>query len=462
MRALSAWSESRAGVRCLYAERPVDTWSPCQHLPTGLNCVARAGGGAGRLADVMGERELARCAASGWAFVGGLAGVLLLAHPAVAQDSPLTLRLTASSSWDANVFRTSDAAPDPQLARGIAGRSDRIETASIGLRFNKTYSQQALMFDVSQTATRHDRFSFLDRDNIQYDGSWRWQLTPRISGALTTSRTQALLGFDETGGGQGIVLTTTTRGATLDGWLFGGWHLLAGATERRATNSQLFLSQPDTSQTGTDVGLRYQAASGSVLQFSRRTQRGTIRSQTVDLVAFFDSAFLHTENELTATWNVTGRSTLSGRLTRIRRTHEQVPQRDFSGTAGELRLAWTPTGRLSINSAVGRAIAPFAVGLSSNIRVDDSLSIAPAWRVSEKISARLGASRRVSKFDGAVAAGVGAPRRDVQIGLEAGATWSVHRTLTLGATLRHERRGSTDASLVYENRIGGLNAAFSF
>ena len=393
--------------------------------------------------------------------VCALAGALL-AHPAAAQEQPLTLRLGTSSTWDANIFRVADSAPDPQLVRGIAGRSDRIDTINVGLRIEKAYSQQVLMVDLSQTATRYEKFGFLDHDAFQYQGSWRWHLTPRISGALTASRTENLVSFEDAGEVQRIVRVTTNRGATVDAQLFGGWHLLAGASETRTTNSQQFLAQPDTSQTGTDVGLTYEAVSGSSINVTRRSQRGTIGSQTVDLVTFVDSPFVHSESELSVRWIATGRSSLNGRLTRIARRHEQLPQRDFSGTAGELRYAWTPTGKLSLDLTATRAIVPFTAGLSSSVRVDDSLVLAPALRISDKLSLRLGVTRRVSDFRGAVAAGSGPLRRDVYRSLDVGASWSPCRSVTLGATLRRERRASTEALFNFEGTVAGVTAALSF
>ncbi len=95
-----------------------------------------------------------------------------LAQPAMAQHGPLSLRLESSVNWDANVFRRPDSAADPQLDRGIGGKSDRYSRTSVGLNFDKTWSQQRIVFDAGQTATRYDKFSSLDRDAFNYRGLW--------------------------------------------------------------------------------------------------------------------------------------------------------------------------------------------------------------------------------------------------------------------------------------------------
>jgi exopolysaccharide biosynthesis operon protein EpsL len=327
---------------------------------------------------------------------------------------------------------------------------------------SKSYAQQSVSLDLSQTATRYEKFQFLNRDAFQYQGTWQWHLTPRLSGALTASRNEELVGFEDAEGAQGVVRVVTNRGLTLDGHLFGGWHLLGGLSEARTTNSQVFLAQPDSFQTGVDLGFRYLAPSRSSLSVMRRTRNGTLSSQTVDLVNFFDSRFEQTEYEVAAAWIVTGRSTLSGRVTRISRQHERVPQRDFSGTSGELRYAWSPTEKLGIDLAAARNVTPFASGVSSSFRIDDSLTVTPLWRVSERLSFRMGVSHRTSLFQGAVAPGAGAARRDVYRALDIGANWAPTRNVALGATLRHERRTSSASLSDYDDVVGGLSVSLTF
>src|SRR5258706_6471850 len=90
-----------------------------------------------------------------------------LPRHAAAQDgplSPLGLRLGTLLTRDSNVFRVPDSAADPQLFRGISGKSDTFRTTFAGLDLDKSYSQQRLTASITKTETRYDKFTSLDRD----------------------------------------------------------------------------------------------------------------------------------------------------------------------------------------------------------------------------------------------------------------------------------------------------------
>ena len=411
--------------------------------------------------SIPGCRESARRAARVFAIACVLAAALP-APPAAAQDAaplgPFTLRLGSTVSWDSNLFRLPDTAADPQLARGISGKSDRFATTSVGLNFDKAYWQQRFSFGITQTATRYEKFTFLDRDALDHRGAWQWQLTPRIGGALRTSSSQSLVSFEDARGAQRVVRTTTNRGVTVDGWLFGGWHILAGASEDKTSSSAAFLAVPDSTQTSGDFGLRYLSTSQSSITATRRLRRGSFTSQPGDPAG---AGFTVRESEASATWAASGKSTLNGRLTRIERRHELLPERDFSGVSGEFGYTWTPTGKLSLNFAATRAVSPFLVA-GSTFRVDETLAFVPSWRVSERATLRMRASRQVSDFPGQAGGVAGPARRDVLRRVEFGADLAPHPKVTVGASLRREQRTSTDATTAFDNTMVTVNATVRF
>ena len=99
------------------------------------------------------------------------------------QDRALMLQLGGSVAWDSNIFRQSEA------------RAERIHTGYVGLRLDKSYRQQRWFLDVTETAYRYANFSFLDFNALNYRGSWAWHLGPRVSGALSAERAQALVNY---------------------------------------------------------------------------------------------------------------------------------------------------------------------------------------------------------------------------------------------------------------------------
>ena len=387
---------------------------------------------------------------------------VLLARPALSQEQVLRLRLVTTTASEDNLFRVRDDVTDPQSARGLNGRSDYVSTAALGLLFDKSYALQRFQFDVTQTATRHKKFTFLDRNAFNYRGAWRWNLTPRVSGVLSTDRAESIVGFEDSQTRGNSITVTTSRSLTIDGWLFGGWHVLAGASEQERKNSSAFESLPSTVQTGGEVGLRYESAARSSITATTRRREGVNSGQEIDRVNFIDSGFRIRENELAATWLTTGRSTLNGRLTRIEQRHAHIPQRDFSGVGGEFGIAWTPTGKLTVGLSMLRALSAFVQGTTSSYRLEDTLAFTPAWRLSERTTVRMRASRQVTEYLGPVFAAAGPSRRDVLSSLLLSAEWQVHPKLALSATLRRDQRTSTDPAVAFGASATTVNASLSF
>lgn len=380
-----------------------------------------------------------------------------LAPSASAQDRPVELRLRSGMTIDDNVFRLPDSAPDPQMARGISGKSDRFSTTVVTLVFDKAYAQQRAQFELSQTTTRYDKFSSLDTKSLDYRGTLLWRLTSRLSGALTASRSESPLRLEDTQGDQSIVRTTTNRGVTVDGWLFGGWHVLAGASETRTTSTQTFGAVPDSEQTGSDFGLRYIAPSQSTITATLRSQQGSLASGAGVAAGAGSSGFTATERELNASWIASGKSTLNGRLTRIERRYESFPRGDFTGVSGELGYAWTPTGKLSVSANALRTVAPFFTA-TTTYRTEDTLAVGPVLRVSDKATVRMRAARQTIEFRGPA----GRDRRDTLDSLEFGADWAPHPRVTLTASLRRDQRSSTDSRAAFGSTIAAVNAAVRF
>lgn len=381
----------------------------------------------------------------------------------MAQQDVLTLRVETALAWDANVFRLPESVADPQLARGISGKADRISTTSVGLQFNKTYAQQSLLFDLASTATRYDKFVFLNRDSQSYRGQWQWHLTPRISGTLSTDRSETAVPFDETRDLEANSLITSRKNASVAAALFGGWQLLAGVQQVERKHARPFPQLPDSTQDGVEAGIRYTAASQRTISVLRRSQRGSVLAQSgVVPLSSVTGGFSYEETELRAAWPVSGKSTLNGRLARVARRHQDSPQRDFSGLAGEFSHAWTPTGRLSLNVALQRSLDPFILGTRSSYVVQDGLSVTPVWQLSERVSITASASVQARDYLGEVVAQPDPSRRDTLRSASISAVWTPMRAVTIRTSVRRDRRSSNEADFSYQSTVASVNAAFSF
>ena len=365
--------------------------------------------------------------------------------------------------WDTNVFRVPDSAPDPQLALGISGKSDRITTTTVGLNFDKAYAQQRFLLDVSQTASRYARFTSLNTDAFQYHGAWQWSLSPRITGTLSADRAKSLIPFTDLTSPQPNVRVTDTRTLNLDGWMFGGWHVLAGAVNATQQTSQVFLAQPNYNTNSAELGLKYAAASGSSITATSRSTRGNNPNQGLDLVNLIDNGYTLKESELKTTWMLSGKSTLNGRLARDDYHYSNIQQRDFSGTNGEISYVWAVDGRLQCNFSAGRNVMPWTADTQASYRVDDRYSFAPSLQIGNTVVVRMAAYRLVSDFLGPTAPLTGRPRRDTERSAQLAVDWSPPmRHLRLTGSVQRDQRRSNAVGYDFDDTTAMLSASLTF
>lgn len=391
-------------------------------------------------------------------------GVMLAAlaslSPVCAQERLLALRVGGGTQYESNVFRLPDAAPDPQIARGISGKSDHSTTGSAGLTLAKAYAQQRFLVDVAGTATRYEKFSSLDREGLNYRGEWQWQLTPRLGGLVSADRSETPVPVDEQRDGELNELVSTARQLTLTFTPFSRLQLLAGAQQSESRYRRPFPALSDSEQSGVHGGLRYALASGSAFTVLQRRVHGRSLGAGSSFVPTGD--FEIRERELSATWVATARSTLDARLTQTNRTYEDAPERDFSGRGVDLSHAWVATGRLTLNSSFQRRLSPYILDTRASYRDDRTLSVGPSWEVFEKLRLLLTYSHQRSLFRGGLPPAADPARRDDQDSTGLSAEWRPYRPMTVRATVAWEKRESTDALQTFDGVTGGVQAAFTF
>ena len=394
----------------------------------------------------------------------GLVAGMLVQSAAAQQGESLPLKLAVvlggSVTWDANVFRLPDSA-NPLTAVGKPNKDDRINTAYLGLRIDKSFAQQRFQLDVTKTTTRFNSFTFLDFDALDYRGAWLWHLTPRLGGTLSMDHRQTLVPFTDFRGFQRNVSNTDNRRFDLDGRLTGGWHVLLGVFDSETKYTQAFLAQISSRSTGADAGLRYVAASGSSVTATRRSSKGTTLNQPLDPVNLIDDGFRLQESELQSTWLASAKSTLTGRVAWIERRHEHFAQRDFSGMAGNLDYSWTPTAKLRFAISARRELGPWWEALSS-YTVSDTLSFAPTWQATAKTALRMRLDCTQRDHRGPIIANPGPLRGDTACSAGLGADWTPLRYVTFSANLQRDRRSSNYGAFEFDDTIAVVSASLMF
>ena len=377
-----------------------------------------------------------------------------LIRPAFADEYDVfNVVVGADATYHSNIF----ARPD-----FLNPQSDTITKGYVGLRIDKPYGQQRFQLDATANAYRYDKFSNLNFDGIDYGAAWLWHLTPRVNGTLKASRTEVPTLFADSIGQQRNVLTTEEYLFDLDGQISGGWHALAGLS-RRKEDYELpqATALPSFTADRGEVGLKYLFPSGNWISGVYRSIKGDYNNRLTDLVTFTSSGFDGYEVEGRGRWALTGKSTLLGRLTYLDRTDDSFPQRNFSGTAGDLRFQWTPTTKLRYIYGAVRDISAYQTNFSS-YRKTDTLLFTGNWQVTFKTALSFRLSYSEVDFRGPVVALSTPERRDTERLARAGVRWAPTRTVELGADVQYNNRSSNNPFAAYDDTVVTLRGEVTF
>lgn len=394
-----------------------------------------------------------------------LAALGLLLAPGIACADPedaLNFTVSTAVRHDDNVFRLpSNVLPPAGL--GKTSKSDRINVTTVGLKFDKAYSQQRFQFGATITDNRYDRFSNLDFEARGYQAAWLWRLTSRLSGSLKADRQQSLADFTDyrTGVATGRnVRTTENRLFNADWWLHGSWHLVGGISEVRQSNSQTFSADASYNLVSAEAGVKYVAESGNSLALLSRQGRGENPGRVLDPVAVLDNRFDNDEIELKLDYQITGKSGVVARVARVERKHEHFSARDYAGTAGRFDYTWKPLGKLQVLLSAGRDIASFQ-DANGSFFVNDSVSLTPVWQIGAKTAARLKLESSRRDYRGAVTP-LAVSREDRVRSMVLSLDWKPLRALTLSASLQKDRRDSSLAAFDYKATVATITAQLAF
>jgi exopolysaccharide biosynthesis operon protein EpsL len=400
-----------------------------------------------------------------YSVVAGAVAAVVMAPLAVA-DQFDTINFTGGAAlrYDSNVFRSSDRTPPPQ---DFSTKGDHITDYRIGMHIAKPYGLQNFQFDVTKTFTSYNTFTYLNFDPVNYRAAWLWALSPRLTGTLSMDRDQAQISFTDTTGRQRNVRTTKNYIFTLDGWVGGGWHLLAGVGQVESQTEVKVLGTPSFDNHYVEGGIRYVAASGNSITFMHRATPTDLTDQPLNPVLLIDTNYRDTVSEIRGIWNPTGNSSFDGTLTYKERTNEHFAQRNFSGTAGVLRYVWTPTGKLQFSLGAIRDIRPYVafgnVLENSTYRVDNTLSLGSAWKVDDKITLNLRVMRTLSDYRGPVFAPPPSPAREDDFrAAKLGVVWAVARNMSLTADVERSTRSSNITGFDFSDTLAAVGASFSF
>ncbi|HET7832233.1 MAG TPA: XrtB/PEP-CTERM-associated polysaccharide biosynthesis outer membrane protein EpsL [Gallionella sp.] len=374
---------------------------------------------------------------------------LVVSAPTYAdQEDTLSAVAGARYLYDSNLFRLSSAV-DPLAVIGNPNRSDSLLSLFAGVKLDKKYSNQRVMFTADVNSTRYSRFKFLDYQNTNYKGVWSWQIGSKLTGSANVSRNQSLSSFSDTQIYLRNLNTVDSRHLDLDWWLHANWHLFGSASFDETSNSVFNTTNLSSRSRFVEYGVKYVAADTSYVALLSRNLTGDYANVIPNPVLLLDSGYTERQQELKVNWQFTVKSLLSGYLLHINRTHPRFAQRDFNIVVGGMALRWDPTDKTHVNVSVKRGAGSWW-DIGSSYYINDTVSVGPVWEISPALTARLTVERGRKDYRGAIVP-ILLARKDVTQSLMLDLDWIPRRNLMLTTSLQQSRRSSNFATFDYKD-----------
>ncbi|MES2840076.1 MAG: XrtB/PEP-CTERM-associated polysaccharide biosynthesis outer membrane protein EpsL [Pseudomonadota bacterium] len=370
---------------------------------------------------------------------------------ATAQETDgLTLRAGYSLQRDDNLFRLPDGV-DPQTVLGRPSAAESVGIGTLGMSYAHNYSLQRLELDVSLMDYRYRTYSRLNLLATNYDVTWRWALTPRFRGTLTAERDESVNSFDDTS----VLTRGNQRVRRYEGFdalyeLDGVWRLVAGVQSTRNQNEQPLIGEDSYVSRSADVGLRFDARSGSSVTARLRNGSGNTTTGAGVPAPLRDPDFNQREQVLDIRWLLTEKATADLSLVRIDRTHARLATRDYSGTNSALSLRWAATAKTQWTLQWASDLSSYQTTNASFARTD-RITASHVWQIAARTSLQASVSESRRRFLGPPPGQIPDPQRDTTRDASLGLRWNATRNIALNASVQHTQRSSNRPGLAFSS-----------
>ncbi|MFZ9408167.1 MAG: hypothetical protein ACO26U_13880 [Burkholderiaceae bacterium] len=397
-----------------------------------------------------------------------LCALLMCAGPTAAQpvsepalaESVVRYETSMSLEQHGNLYRV------PDQANPRAGTRLRV---AAGVSFEREWSLQRMEASARVSPTWRVDGAGDDALDWATQARWDWAAGRALFGDLGATLTRLQTPWEDLGSTR-INHQRIGSGRFLAGLrLTQDWSLIAATDVWRSDNTLAERRPADLRRNAWETGVRFWPDRALQVDAVWRKETGRPQADQV-LDAAGQPLPQPVSNDwdqhaglLRARWNPAERSQWLAQIGHLRRQHEQLPQRDFSGVTGLLQGRWAMTGAVDWQVSLARTIDVPELLSASYVDVR-AFELRPRWQVSglTALSLWLALSRREYSGDPAVAVGAAEERRDRW--REGGLRLEValHRRVLAHIDVRRTQRSSNIAAFEFDDNTvsAGLTARF--
>lgn len=251
--------------------------------------------------------------------------------------NPYYIGGSASVAHDTNVYRLPSATSDTSYSVGLLGG------------FDQPIGRQRVYASGTLQETRFQDLKQLDYTSYSVNAGIDWATVYNLSGTLSQTSSQSLYNYGGSNTIQSNAKNLERRNETVARLSYGSASLLSldtSFTHRNQNYSDPAYRFNALNQDAVSAGLTYRPRESLTLGTALRYTKGNYQ---------LERDFDRKDVDLTANWAPTGRSSLNARVSYGKRTSRNgISAFDFTGTTGQLRWTYQPTGKLTLVTAFNR------------------------------------------------------------------------------------------------------------
>lgn len=391
-------------------------------------------------------------------------GLALAASDALALGSD-TVFISGSTGlkYDTNVFLVSNELT-PQQVQGFTGsteKSDTIYWVGAGISADVPYSRQRFQANLNVTNYDYRRFSFLNYTGGSGQAQWLWQAGDDWNGDVGAQLSRSL---------QSLYYTNQRNIIDRENYYFDpkyriapNWELQGGVSYGTTRNDLASFDVNDLNETSGYLGSRYITPSGNSVGLRLSTSKVEFPNIIFVSGSSFDNAYRENRLSTFFDWTFSGASKVDGSWGYAVRTHDHLPQRDFSSWIGSAGWTWTPTAKTSVRTQLSRNVGGLEDIAVTYVRTY-TFSIVSTYQVSSKVAVNGTLQYQDYRFFGNTGFGFSTTsnRHDTLPYAGLGLTYQAMRTLEFGFNYNGSHRSSNVPFGDFNDQTVSLSAVLRF
>ena len=304
-----------------------------------------------------------------------------------------------SRYYDDNLFRQAEneaISIDGGIKRGPQAESYNV--LALGANVDWRVSRQRVLARATKSLVRYSNFNTLDYDGSDYLAQWNWQLGNYWNGQVGATKTLSQSSFADLNSTSVLnnQRTIETAFATANWQFHPRWAIGGGLNEVKASNSDFRQRTNDFTEKSEELNLTWRTPKGTSLRTQLRVADAEYPNREFSTV---DNSYSQQELNVYAVLPYSGLLRLQGRLGYLKREHQNVSQRNFSGFTGRGTADYSPTGKTLLSLSLYRELGAVSE-ISSSYRLTTGINVNAVWSITSKISLRGGLSDEKAEFQG--------------------------------------------------------------